>query len=361
MAPPRIMPSGVDIMRRFHDGELRKAPIGQVEQVKALITGSCEELIEVGARIRPLMTGDKQVGWVRGIHPTERNSLKRWIKDPNDFVEQSLVLATSFTAEELADFNAVEIRSLAEVVRRMSQYDVSLFPYLSAYVTTQSSENLWYGQGEKLTSYDSKVIIMPDGKPMRILLPPDHARVWASLCTYREQAKQRLEDNFNSLFIVRPWAGRSADPISSELKNVARGLETDSLEPWEKIVTLTAKKNVNDGWAHAGDSPEELKREMDSMLRGDKHERLMDKWQQQMEDEAEAQKKKLQALRVKRRDGLEPGVIGEKYEVLTDKQVRDRQAALKKGLPPPVAPPRKRDDYEYDPTDRKLDKLRKYR
>ncbi|MGC2234096.1 MAG: hypothetical protein WBA09_21530, partial [Candidatus Acidiferrum sp.] len=336
----------------------QKAPISYIEEIKKQIVSNCEELIETGARIRPLLVGGKQVGWVRGLHLQERLILKRWIKEPNDFVANSLLLATSLTSEEIDDFTAVEVRSLAEVVRRMMEYDMSLFPYLSAYVTTQSSENLWYGQGEKLTSYENKIVHMPDGKQMKILVPPDHARMWASLCTYREQAKRRLDDNFNSLFIVRPWAGRSADPVSSELKGVARSLETDSMEPWERMVRL-AKKKVDDGWAHAGDSVEDLRREMEGMLKGDRHERLMEIWQKQMETEAEETKRKLTKQRAERRGDSEPGVIRERHEVFTDKQIKERQAALKKGTPPPSRAPRA--DYEIDPAEKKLEKFKRYR
>ena len=59
-----------------------------------------------------------------------------------------------------------EIRSLIEVVRQMSDYDLSLYPYLQAYVTTASSEAMWYGKGENLVSFESKSITMPDGKKM---------------------------------------------------------------------------------------------------------------------------------------------------------------------------------------------------
>lgn len=360
MTAPNMMPSGVDLMRRINDGELKKAPISHIEQVKTEIGENCEELIEVGARIRPLLVGDQQIGWIRGLHSQERLMLKRWIKDPNDFISNSLSLATSLMSEEIEQLSAAEARSLAEVVKRMTAYDTSLFPYLSAYVTTQSSENLWYGKGERLTSWENKIVRMPDGKEIKIMAPPNHARTWASLCTYREQAKRRLEDNFNSLFIVRPWAGRSADPISTELKGVARGLETDSLEPWEKIVRVVSDRNLDDGWAHAGDSVQDLQRELNGMLSGDKHEQLMDAWERQMEAEAEEQKRKLAEVRTKRGTDR-AGVVEERYEVFTDKQIRERQQALKRGVLPGATNVRVRDDYEFDATKGKLNKIRKYR
>lgn len=76
----------MDIMRRINDGELRTAPAEEIEKIKDKITENCEELIEVGARIRPLFVDGKQIGWVRGIHLQERRVLRRWVRDPNDYV-----------------------------------------------------------------------------------------------------------------------------------------------------------------------------------------------------------------------------------------------------------------------------------
>ena len=174
--PPKMLPSGVDLMRRINDGDLVKAPVERVERIKRLITDNCEELIEVGARIRPLMVVDKQVGWIRGVHPQERQTLKRWVKDPNDYIFNILLLATSFSANELEDMSAIEIRSLAEVTRRMGEYDTSLYPFIGAYVSTQSSENLWFGKGDRVTSFENKIVSMPDGRQIRIMAPPNHAR-----------------------------------------------------------------------------------------------------------------------------------------------------------------------------------------
>jgi hypothetical protein len=349
----------MDLMRRINDGDLKKAPAEHVERVKRQITENCEELIEVGARIRPLLSGDRQVGWVRGLHPQERRMLKRWIQSPNDYIANTLLLATSLTPGELEDMTGLEVRALAEVVRQMTECDMSLYPFIAAYVTTQSSENLWYGRGEKLTSYENKTVTMPDGKQVRIMCPPDHARAWASLCAYREQAKHRLEDNFNAVFMVRPMAGKSADPIYAELKSIARAMETDSMEPWQRVVKAMPAPHLNDGWAHAGDSVEDLQRELKGMLEGDKHERLMEAWQKQMEAEAKEKQRKLDEMRKQRGTDRE-GIIEERYEVLTDAEVKARQAALKAGKKPLPGAVRRREDAELDPTDRQLEKIRKY-
>ena len=355
--------AGMDIMRRISDGSLLPAaPPKDVEEIKKEITENCEELIEVGARIRPLLVEGQQVGWVRGVSLQEQRMLKRWVRDPNDYVALSLKWATSFSAEEIEALQTEELRSLVNVVREMSERDFSLFPYLNAYATTQSSETLWYGRREALTSYENKVVVMPDGKTITIIAPPDHCRMWALLCSYREQAKKRLEDNTQALFIVRPWAGKHADPIANELKGIARQLETGSNYLWEQIVTVQRKVDVNDGWAHPGDSLEDLQRELKGMMEGDKHERLMEAWANQMIHEAEEKQKQVEAAR-KARGTTEAGVYQGTITVLTDKEIRERQAALAKGqVPKPTEVRAKsRSTYEADPTKRQLDKIKKYR
>jgi hypothetical protein len=350
---------GLDIMGRLSSGTLRKAPVETIERVKTEITANCEEIIEIGARIRPLMVGDKQVGWVRGLHSQERKMLKRWIRDPNDFIALTLQHATSFSKEEIEGLQAFEIRSLVEVVRRMSDYDVSLYPYLPAYVTTQSSEALWYGKGDSLTSFENKVIRMPDGKTVTIVAPPDHSRMWATLCNYREQSKKRLEENMNALFIVRPWAGRQADPVANELRSVARQLETGSDYQWERLVRSPSAVNKNDGWGHPGDSVEDLRRELKGMMEGDKHERLMDAWARQMEHEAKQKQKDIEEFRKKR--GIDKaGVTETPMTVLTADEVRKRQKALREGTPQPGLVQR-REEFEIDSSSAQVDKFNKYR
>jgi hypothetical protein len=349
---------GLDLMRRINEGEMKKAPAEQIEAIRHGIEENCEELLEVGARIRPLLVDNKQVGWVRGLHQQERKMLKRWVRNPNDYIANTLLLATTFMPEEIEAMSAMEVRSLAEVVQRMSEYDTSLFPYMGAYASTSSSESLWYGRGERLTSWENKTITLPDGKKMRILTPPDHARAWATLCSYREQAKKRLEENFNALFIVRPWAGKSADPIANELRGVQRSLETDSIEPWERIVRVQSPKNLDDGWGHPGDTLEDLQRELKGMMSGDKHEQLMELWAKQMSEDNKKKANDLAELR-KKRGTEKPGIVNERIRVLTEQQIKERQEALKKGKAPSKKPGASR-DREEKPASAQLDKFLRY-
>ncbi len=330
----RKLPTGRELMDMVQGGQYKDAPTEYVADVRKKVSENCEELLEMGARIRPLMDGEKQVGWVRGVHASERKQLKRWLKDPDDFVFNMLLLGTSYQPEEIEQMTAPEVYGLIEVIRKMTEYDMSLFPYISSFTSTQMSENLWFSKGVKLTDYENRVVNMPDGKAVRIACPPDHVRIWASLCTYREQAKKRLDENWNALLIVRPMAGKSADPITAELRSVARSLQTDSLEPWTRIVKN--KVDFADGWGHPGDSVQDLKREMDAMIKGDKHEAVMDAWGKQMEAEEQERLKKLDEIRKSRNLTGQAGVVDERVEYLTEEQMQARQAALKAGKTPPV-------------------------
>jgi len=332
----RAIPTGRELMEMIQNGEMAPAPTEYLEAVRQKISENCEELLEMGARIRPLMDGNKQVGWVRGVHASERKQLKRWLKSPDDFIFNMLLLGTSYTPEDIEQMSAPEVYGLIEAIRKMTEYDMSLFPYMAAFSSTQMSENLWFGKGTRLANFENRVIEMPDGKKIRIASPPDHVRLWASLCTYREQAKKRLDENWNAVLIIRPMAGKSADPITTELRSIARSLETGSLEPWSRVVKNESKR-LDDGWAHGGSaSIEDLMREMNSMIKGDKHERLMDKWQAQMEEEEKERLKKLDEIRKKRNVTGQAGVVDERVEYFTEEQMQARQAALKAGRTPPV-------------------------
>jgi hypothetical protein len=50
---------------------------------------------------------------------------------------------------------------------------------------------------------------------------------------------------------IRPWVGKGADPIPADLKNIARSLQTDTLEPWRETIQIKRISNLDDGWAHA--------------------------------------------------------------------------------------------------------------
>lgn len=323
------MTEGSELMNRIFAGGFKKATPEVVESVRLLVSDACEELLDVGARVRPLLLGDSRTGWVRGLHITERKLLGRWYKGL-EFVEESLLLATSLTRKEIEQMTSVEVHTLAKLVKDMTDYDMSLAPYLSAFSTTSVSEYLWYGKGTALSSFENKVIAMPDGSLMKILTPSHHAKLWSTLCSYREQNKERLDTMTNSAFIVRPWVGKGIDPFLAELKVSQRNLEVNSPMAWENIVSVRAL-DVNDGWGHPDDTKEGLLRELKGMLSHDKHERVMDAFMKQQVAAAKAEAERIERLQ-KNRGG--PGVMQKGgMMILTPQEVREREKRLKKGGP----------------------------
>jgi hypothetical protein len=80
-----------------------------------------------------------------------------------DRIEQFLQLGTTFTHEQLAEMSAVETHSLARVVAEMTEYDLSLYPFMSAFVTTSTSEQLWFSKGAEITALSQTFsFVLPD-------------------------------------------------------------------------------------------------------------------------------------------------------------------------------------------------------
>lgn len=320
---------GTRLMQQIFSGETKRVTPEVVKTVRTQVSEACEEILDLGARIRPLMVEDERVGWVRGVHITERKALARWYTG-GEYVEGVLLLATTFTREELDLCTGREIYQLAKLVKQMTEYDLSLAPYMRAFSTTSTSEFLWHGKGRALTSFENKIIEMPDGKKMKIMTPSHHAKLWSTLCTYREQGKTRLDGMMNATMIVRPWAGRNIEPFVAELRTSLRNMAADAIEPWEGIVSTQAT-DVDDGWGHPDDTKEGLLRELHGMLAHDRHEQVMDAFMAQQIAAAEAEQARIERLQ-KVRGG--PGVSQkEGYVVLTPGQVREREKSLKKGTP----------------------------
>jgi hypothetical protein len=204
---------GVELMQRLNDGDLEQAPSVYLQQTREAVSVAIEELLEVGARVRPLLVGDQRIGWIRGVHPAERKALKRWIFDEIELIEHLLLLGTTLALEDIRSLSMVEMRSLSRVMRAMTDSDLRLYPYISAFV----SEQLWYSKGTEVTAFQERIIPLPDGKKMRVLTACDQAKLWATLCNYRMHAKQRLDASMNAVLIIRPWVGKGADPIAASL------------------------------------------------------------------------------------------------------------------------------------------------
>ncbi len=321
--------AGTELRNQIFSGGTQRATPEIVRTVRVHVSEACEEILDIGARIRPLMVGDARLGWVRGLHITERKILARWCVG-TEFLEQALLLATSLGREELACFTTREIFNLVRLVKQMTDFDLSLAPYMTAFATTSVSEFLWHGKGLALTSFENRVVRMPDGGEVKIMSPSHHAKLWASLCTYRTANKLKIDGMMNAAMIVRPWVRNAMDPFVAELRVSARNLEVDAIEPWESVVSTHAVE-VDDGWGHPDDTREGLLRELHGMLAHDKHEQVMDAFMRQQIRAAEAEQERIARLQ-KKRGG--PGVYQkEGVVVLTPAEVRKREQQMKKGVP----------------------------
>jgi len=346
---------GAELMQRLNDGTLQQAPSAFLSKTREDVSTAIEELLEVGARIRPLLVAGIRTGWVRGVHPAERKTLKRWLTDDVELIEHLILLGTTLSIEEIRAMSMIEMRSLSRVIREMTESDLRLYPFISAFVTTNTSEQMWYSQGSSLASFRDKVITLPDGKALRITVPCDQARLWSTLCNYRVQAKQRLEASQNAVLIIRPWVGKGANTLVADLKTIGRSLQTDTLDPWKEAVQTRADRNFDDGWAHSEDeSVEGLQRELKGMLNDDRHERLIARFDAQERAKAEKRQRDIDE-RISKRGGkgfFEQAAPG---APMTQEDVDNRSRTLKLGRPKlgPTASP--------DSQSSLVDRLAKYR
>jgi hypothetical protein len=288
-------------MNQLNEGELQKAAPEVISKAKEQIVSNVEELLEVGARIRPLLVGKARIGWVRGVHLSERKQVTRYLSDPIEIMVQIVRTGTTLTATEIELLDTFELRSILRVIAAMTNSDLRLYPFMTPFVTTSVSEQLWFSRGAELTAFSKKTVDLPDGQCMQILSAPDHARLWATLCNYREQAKSHTKASMNALMIVRPWVGKAADGIASELKAAAKALIPDRIEPWTEAVKIRSRAPVDDGWAHGeDDSVEGVQRELQGMLNNDRHEQLIALFEKQQREKAEREVEELEKKIVKR-------------------------------------------------------------
>lgn len=320
---------GIALLEKINEGRLQVAPSEFLQRTREDISTAIEELVDVGARIRPLHVGTNRVGWVRGVHLSERKALRRWVTDDIEFVEILLCMATSLPVEYIRNLSLVEFRSLSRVVKAMSDSDLRLYPFISAFVTTSQSEQLWFSKGTTLTSFTERIVKMPDGAEIRVTAPSDQAKLWATLCNYRMQAKQRLDASMNALLTIRPVVGKGADPVANELKAISRSLQTDTLDPWREMVQFQTTPNLDDGWAHSGDdSVEGIMRELHGMVNEDRHEQVWGAFDKQERERAEAKKIEIEK-RVIARGGR--GFIESNVTPMTEAEVQARAQALRQG------------------------------
>jgi hypothetical protein len=55
-------------MQKLNDGRLVVIPPAEILKLRKAISTEIQELLEVGARIRPLLCGKERIGWVGVLH-----------------------------------------------------------------------------------------------------------------------------------------------------------------------------------------------------------------------------------------------------------------------------------------------------
>lgn len=321
---------GVALMHKLNEGRLTQAEPEFLRKTRQEISQEIEELLESGARIRPLYVGEERIGWVRGVHLSERRQLARYLPDRLELTRHLLRTGTSLSPGDITNLTAIELRSLVRLVTEMTNSDLRLYPYIAPFVTTSASEQLWFSRGVELTAFQRRSVIMPDGAEMVLLAAPDQARLWAALCNYRQEAKRRLDASMNALMVVRPWAGKSADGLASELKATAKSLLPDRSEPWTEVIRQPKNINLNDGWAHGeDDSIEGIQREIEGMLSNDRHEQVIRAFEERQWKKVQDHKQQIEQ-RIEARGLDVPGFVDQKTRVSTRDEIRQRVQEIRR-------------------------------
>jgi hypothetical protein len=203
---------------------------------------------------------------------------------------------------------------------------MALFPYISAFTTTSASETLWASRGVSLSKFKSSTVDLLDGRHIKLLSAPDHARLWATLAAGRERSKVKLDDMFNAALIAKSMVGKGANKLFNDLQKSAKRLHPDIDDAWKEIIPIIEEDiNYNDGWGHAHqDGTEEgFWRESQGMIDGDKHEAFMDKfYHQQIEDSQQREAE----MEERYQAAAEWGGVSDSTSIVTEAEMRRRDA-----------------------------------
>lgn len=324
---------GTELMNQLTSGELDRATPETVNKVRGEVIPALLELIDYGFRARPLLLAERTVGFVRGLHPTERRQLFTWFNDPADRIYFLLSHGTTLSHDVIEGLDGYEAQQLLRVIDRMTDADVSLYPYISAFATTSASEVLWHGRGATVASWLNREVELPGGFRFKLLAPPDHARLWSGVAFIRERAKRRLDDTYNAAMITRALTGKGADKLYTALKKNQQALAADIPDPWTLVVRPDLEGiDFGDGWGHShqDDSVEGIMREVEGMSKMDKHEKFMEAfYNQQMEQAKRAEEE----LENQFRRAVSEAGVEDSMSVLSNLQVQqlDRRLAQAQG------------------------------
>lgn len=327
------IPSGVDLMNQISLGELKYKQSNIALEVKEKVSSAMEEIITIGARVRPLKLNGRRIGWIRPLAPSERKILDRMIENEEEKILLVLTHCTTLTEDEVNDLDIYEINSILHRIYSANIADISLFPYISAFCSTQTSQLLWESKHDH--TFEQKVITLPDGKSIKLLAPSNHLSLWALLTAIRNRSITRLEESLNLSAIVRAQVGKSADKYVKELVRELNSLKMDQIEPWTEVVDYTKLQSdaphFEDGFGHSHEdnTVQGLLREMDGMMHGDKHEQLMQQFYNKQVNEAQARERELQIRVQKRRSELATLEDDGSLVVVTDAEVKRREREIR--------------------------------
>ena len=323
--------TGSDLMKDINDGKIAVRSSKYAEEVKRKTIEAMVELITFGARVRPLTIGDSRIGWVRSLSFNEKKQIDIWFPDYQDRIEHTILSATSLTLKELDSMDSIELNAVLRTILSMNLADLSLYPYISAFVSTSASFRLASSLSSDLLI--PKKIRMPDGKVLSQLCSSDIAQLWVALTRVRETTIERLENAQNAGTVARAFVGKGADDYNNAINKALNDLRSDMIDPWMDVINFLSVKtdeNFEDGFGHShqDNSVEGLMREMKGMSEGDKHEQLMEAFHQSQIKEETDKRDKIEELIRRRREILEASDQTEIMVVRTEAEVRQREREL---------------------------------
>ena len=315
--------AGTELLKQLVEGEFDHPTPETVSLVRKEVVPALSELIDRGFRARPLQLAGETTGMIRGLHLAERRQLFIWYPKPEDRIYYMISLATTFSKEVIDDLDGYEAQQIIRLIDAMTDADMSLYPYVSAFSSTSASELIWYSRGASVTGWSSRTDQLPDGSKFTLLSPPDHARLWAGVAQLRERSKRRLDDTYNAAMITRALTGKGSDKLYSALKKQQLALQSDSDTPWIKITKADSKAiNFKDGWGHShqDDSVEGIMREIGGVAKMDKHEQFMDEFYKRQMEEA---RRREEDMDLHFKQAIEGSGLEETVTYLTDAQVAE--------------------------------------